>query len=74
MGGLLFLVKPLGFKPSPRARTDTDERSGPGHPGDRQILVCQVQTLGYYFKRNFPEQESGVRKDVYCGEELLRLT
>lgn len=25
MGRLLFLVKPLGFKPCPRARTDTDE-------------------------------------------------
>lgn len=48
-----------GFRPSPRGRTETDERDGLGLPEYRRILVYQVQTLGYYLRRYFPEQESG---------------
>lgn len=48
-----------GLRPSPRGRTETDERNGLGLPGYRRILVYQVQTLGYYLRRNFPGQELG---------------
>lgn len=58
-----------GFRPSPRGRTETEERNGLGLPGHRRILVCQVQTLGYYLRRNFRS-----KNQEQCGEKLLRLS